>query len=122
MRIQLGVHEQYKEKIVRRKWKEKFFSRAKVVDSNNSLLYTLHMQNIPAIHNQQIFLALEAAARVIESMEARLAIHGKSTDLSSVAAFNGVHFPAFLMALAENVPMEEKDKTEWQTFLDKNIN
>lgn len=79
------------------------------------------MQNIPATHNQQIFLALQAAARMIESMEGRLAIHGKSTDLTSVPAFHGVHFPAFLMALAENVPMEAAEKTKWENFLDENI-
>lgn len=79
------------------------------------------MQTIPASTNQQFFIALHAAARVIESMEARLAIHGKSTDLSSVPAFHGVHFPAFLMALAENIPMEAADKIKWEKFLDENI-
>ena len=79
------------------------------------------METIPASQNQQIFLALQAAARVIESMEAKLAIHGKSTDLSSVPAFYGIHFPAFLMGLAQDIPLETAEKTKWENFLDENI-
>jgi len=79
------------------------------------------METIPASQNQQIFLALQAAARVIESMDAKLAIHGRASDLSSVPAFYGVHFPAFLMALAKDIPLEGAEKTKWELFLDANI-
>lgn len=80
------------------------------------------MQNIPAIHNKQIFLALNAAARVIERHNAKLRELDVHCSLHTVPAFTGTHFCTFLKDLAEVVPMEEKDKTEWQNFLDKNIN
>jgi len=79
------------------------------------------MDTIPAINNHQIFLALQAASLVIESMEERLAIHGKSTDLQSVPSFYGAYFPAFIRMLAENIPLEESEKTKWKTFLAENI-
>lgn len=79
------------------------------------------METINAIHNQQIFLALNAAAKLIQSMEGKLAIHGKSVDLTDVPTFRGIYFPAFLMGLAENVPMETAEKDKWEIFLAENI-
>jgi len=79
------------------------------------------METIPASTNQQFFIALHAAARVIEKLDSKLAAMGQGHDLSKVPAFHGVHFPAFLMALTENIPMEAADKIKWEKFLDENI-
>lgn len=79
------------------------------------------METISAAQNQQIFLALHAAARVIEKLDSKLSSEGKGLDLSKVPAFYGVHFPAFLMGLAENIPLELAEKTKWELFLDTNI-
>lgn len=79
------------------------------------------METIPAIHNQQIFLALNAAARVIERQNAKLRELDIHYSLHLVPAFNGTHFCTFLKDLAEYVPMDEKEKTEWKDFLDKNV-
>lgn len=79
------------------------------------------MDTIPAIHNQQIFLALNAAARVIERHNEKLRELDVHCSLHTVPAFSGVHFCTFLKDLADVVPMEEKEKTEWKNFLDKKV-
>ena len=79
------------------------------------------METIPAHTNQQFFIAMQAAARVIEKLDSKLTAMGQGHDLSKVPAFHGIHFPAFLMALTENIPMEDTDKIKWEKFLDESI-
>ncbi len=74
------------------------------------------MENISATHNEQIFLALQAAAFVIRKMDKALTSEGKGLDLSKVPAFYGVDFPSFLNEMGGMIPLEEKTKETWKRF------
>lgn len=65
---------------------------------------------------QQIFLALYAAARVIEKQDAKLSAIGQGENLSSVPAFYGVNFPTFLKSMASEIPLCTQNKRDWIEF------
>ncbi len=79
------------------------------------------METISAIYNQQLFLALLAASRVIQKQDSILCAKGKGLDLSKVPAFYGTNFPAFMESLADSIPMEDKEKAKWIAFMAENI-
>ncbi len=79
------------------------------------------MESISPIYNQQIFLALLAASRVIRKQDAILSAQGKGLNLSEVPAFYGADFPAFLGQLACEIPMESAEVTKWIAFMREKI-
>ena len=79
------------------------------------------METISPSCNQQIFLALLAASRVIQKQDSILSAEGKGLDLSKVPAFYGTDFPSFIESLTYSIPMEDKDRAKWIHFMGDNI-